>query len=63
MARAEPDRAAFEVAHRQMRASMPLDEMLEHPALRTVLGTLARRHMRRRDQVDFKKRQANDDDK
>ena len=62
MARAEPDRAALEVAHRMLRTPTPLDEMLQHPAFQLVLKTLARRHMRRRSQVDVKKLQANDND-
>jgi len=39
-----------------------LDDMLQVPALQVVLNTLARRHMRRRDLVDVKKLQANDND-
>lgn len=56
------DRAALEVAHSQLRATNPLDDMLKNPALRTVLMTVARRHMRRRSQFDAKKLQANDND-
>ena len=59
---AQPDRAALEVAHRMLRTPTPLDEMLRHPAFQLVLNMLARRHMRRRDQVDVKKLQANDND-
>lgn len=62
MARAEPDRAALEVAHRMLRSSLPLDAMLKDPALTAVLRMLASRHMLRRAQVDVKKLQANDQD-
>lgn len=54
------DRAALEVAHRMLRATAPLDDMLENPALRLVLRAVARRHMKRRAQVDLKKLAAND---
>jgi hypothetical protein len=57
-----PDRAALEIARLQLRTSMPLDEMLKNPTLQIVLGTVARRHMQRRDRVDVKKLQANDND-
>jgi len=62
MVHAEPDRAALEVAHRLLRVTVPLDAMLEHPTFQIVLRAVARRHMRRRAQVDLKKRQANDYD-
>jgi hypothetical protein len=62
MPRVEPDRAALEIAHRKLRSSLPLDAMLKDPALTAVLRMLARQHMRRRDQVDVKKLQANDQD-
>lgn len=58
----QPDRAALEVAHRMLRTPTPLDELLRHPAFELVLNTLARRHMKRRSQVDVKKLQANDND-
>jgi hypothetical protein len=60
--RATPDRSALEVAHLKLRTSMPLDDMLKHPALRIVLESVARRHMQRRAGVDIKKLQANDND-
>jgi heme oxygenase len=62
MARAEPDRAALEVAHRMLASNVPLDDMLKDPALNVALKAVARRHMRRRAQVDLKKLQANDND-
>jgi hypothetical protein len=62
MARAEPDRAALEIAHRKLRSSVPLDVMLNDPTFKTVLHMVARRHMRQRGQVDVKKLQANDFD-
>lgn len=62
MHRITPDRAALEVAHRRLMTTTPLDEMLEHPTLKIILGTVARRHMQRRDRVDVKKLQANDND-
>lgn len=62
MARAEPDRAALQVAHRLLRSSWSLDDMLKVPSLKVVLYTTARRHMKRRDQFDAKKLQANDHD-
>ncbi|HBZ07488.1 MAG TPA: hypothetical protein DEP03_14305 [Massilia sp.] len=62
MVRTEPDRASLEIAHRMLRVTAPIDEMLKNPALRVVLRAVARRHMKRRDQVDVKKRQANDND-
>jgi len=62
MARVEPDRAALEVARHMLDSKSSLDDMLKNPALRVVLNTTARRHMRRRDRVDVKKLQANDHD-
>jgi hypothetical protein len=62
MVRIEPDRAALEIAHRMLHATTSLDDMLRIPALQVVLRALARRHMRRRAQVDLKKLQANDHD-
>jgi hypothetical protein len=62
MLRAEPDRAALEIAHRMLRVTVPLDAMLQHPTFQIVLRAVARRHMRRRAQVDLKKLQANDHD-
>lgn len=55
-----PDRAALEIAHRFLRTSQPLDEMLKIPALCIVLKNVAQRHMQRRARVDVKKLQAND---
>jgi hypothetical protein len=62
MPRVEPDRAALEIAHSKLRSNLSLDTMLKDPALTAVLRMLARRHMRRRTQVDAKKLQANDND-
>lgn len=56
------DRAALEIAHRWLGVCMPLDTMLADPRYRRILQTIARRHMRRRDQLDVKKLQAGDDD-
>lgn len=62
VARIQPDRAALEIAHRQLLVTTPLDKMLEHPAFRLILENVARRHMQRRERRDFKKLQANDSD-
>jgi hypothetical protein len=62
MPRVEPDRAALEVALRMLDVHVPLDALLADPACKVILHTLARRHMRRRAQVDVKKLQANDND-
>lgn len=62
MPRVEPDRAALEIARRKLGSPASLDDMLENPALCVLLKTLARRHMQRRDQVDLKRLQANDQD-
>lgn len=62
MVRAEPDRAALEIAHRMLRVKTSLDDMLTNPTFKVILKSVARRHMRRRDQVDVKKLQANDND-
>lgn len=62
MLRAEPDRAALEIAHRMLRVTAPIDELLKNPSLRVVLRAVARKHMQRRDKVDLKKLQANDND-
>lgn len=62
MASAEPDRAALQVAHRLLRSSWSLDDMLKVPSLKVVLYTTARRHMKRRERFDAKKLQANDHD-
>jgi hypothetical protein len=63
MDRAQPDRAALEIAHRRLAATMPLEDMLGHPALRIILENRARFHMQRRARLDVKKLQANDMDK
>jgi hypothetical protein len=60
MVRIEPDRASLEIAHRMLRVTAPIDDMLKNPALRVVLRAVARRHMQRRDRIDVKKLQAND---
>ena len=62
MVRAEPDRAALEIAHHKLHVTTSLDEMLKNPTFRIILKSVARKHMRRRDQVDVKKLQANDND-
>jgi hypothetical protein len=62
MVRAEPDRAALEIAHRALCTQVPLDEMLKNRAQELILKLLARRHMQRRARVDVKKLQANDND-
>lgn len=59
---AEPDRAALEIAHRKLHTAAPLDDLLKDPALGKIVKTVARRHIRHRDQVDVKKLQANDND-
>lgn len=60
MARIAPDRAALEIAHRQLCTAMPLDEMLKNRSLQIIVEAVARRHMQRRERVDVKKLQAND---
>jgi hypothetical protein len=62
MHRIPPDRAALEVAHRRLLVATPLDEMLEHPTFKIILEAVARRHMQRRERLDVKKLQANDND-
>jgi len=57
-----PDRAALEIAHRSLRCSTPLDEMLKDASLRRLVESLARRHMKRRSRVDVKMLQANDNE-
>jgi hypothetical protein len=59
-ARIQPDRAAIEVAYRLLPHTLPLEAVLEHPALRIILENVARRHMQRRMRPDSKKLQAND---
>ncbi|PRC93065.1 hypothetical protein [Solimicrobium silvestre] len=60
--RAQPDRAALEIAHRQLCTDTPLDDMLASAALRPIVENVARRHMVRRAKFDVKKLQANDFD-
>lgn len=62
MARPTPDRAALEIAHRSLRSSKTLDEMLQVASLKKIVETVARRHMKRRSRVDVKMLQANDND-
>lgn len=62
MVRAQPDRAALEMAHRMLRVTTPLDAMLQHPTFQIILRAVAGRHMQRRALVDLKKLQANDHD-
>ncbi len=62
MARIKPDRAALEIAHRQLCTTKSLDEMLGTPNLKATLYAVARRHMKRRDRFDVKMMQANDND-
>ncbi len=57
-----PDRAALEIAHRMLRTTLPLDDMLAHPAHRLILKNVACLHMQRRARIDVKKLQANDHD-
>ena len=61
-ARVQPDIAALEIAHRILKVTVPLAEMLAQPAQRLILENVARRHMQRRAQRDVKKLQANDND-
>ena len=56
----QPDRAALEVAHRKLRTTTTLDDMLKMPALARVLAIVARDHVQRRTRLDVKKLQAND---
>lgn len=62
MKRIEPDRASLEIAHSRLRTTTSLDEMLKIDSLKRVLETVARKHMKRRDRIDVKKLQANDND-
>ena len=58
--RPTPDRAALEIMHGKLRIPTPLDDMLKVPALKLIIESVARRHMRQRAQFDPKKAQAND---
>lgn len=60
MVRAEPDRAALEIAHRKLCVNTSLDDMLKNPTFEVILKAIARRHMQRRARPDVKKLQAND---
>jgi len=60
MPRVQIDRAALEMAHRLLRVTVPLEEMLKSRAQQLILENVARRHMQRRDRLDVKKLQAND---
>nr|WP_314540060.1 hypothetical protein [uncultured Massilia sp.] len=62
MARTQPDRASLEIAHRKLRPTASLDDMLKTPALARVLDIVARDHIQRRSRPDVKKLQANDND-
>jgi hypothetical protein len=62
MQRIQPDRAALEIAHRILRTTQPLDDMLKSTALTIILNNVAIRHMQRRSQIDVKKLQSNDVD-
>jgi hypothetical protein len=62
MVRAEPDRAALEIAHHLLHPTAALDDMLKVPALTVVLKIVARQHMKRCEQRDVKRLQANDYD-
>lgn len=58
----QPDRAALEITHANLRNKTPLDDMLQVPNLRALLIAAARRHMIRRARFDAKRHQANDID-
>lgn len=62
MGRIQPHRAELEIAHKLLRATLPLDDMLKSPALCICLKNVAARHMQRRAKLDVKKLQANDVD-
>lgn len=62
MERFEPDRAAIEYVYGHLRVRTPLDVALKNPTLNIVIKTVARRHQIRRDRIDVKKLQANDND-
>ena len=62
MPRADPDRAALEIAHHALQTTMSLDDMLKQRHFELILKCLARRHMQRRARIDVKKLQANDHD-
>ena len=62
MYRIEPDRAAMEIVHRQFRLSIPLDRMLENPALAAAIKAMSRKHMARRHWRDLKAEAARNND-
>jgi len=62
MKRTQPDRAALEIAHRELGAELSLNAMLGHPTHRIILENRARQHMQRRARIDLKRLQANDKD-
>lgn len=59
--RIEPDRAALEITHRRLRFSIPLDEMLAHPAHSIAIKAVASKHMKQRSWFDAKVAAANND--
>lgn len=59
-ARIAPTRMALEIAHRHLRVTTPLDEMLQQTVYRIILENVARRHMQHLARFDAKKLQAND---
>ena len=62
MARPAPDRAALEIAHRKLRTTKTLDELLQVESLKRVVEIVATTHVKRRARVDVKKLQAYDND-
>lgn len=59
-ARIVPTRMALEIAHRFLKVSTPLDEMLRHPTYRPILENVARLHIKRLQKFDAQKARAND---
>lgn len=62
MAAPAPDQIALELANRNMRTGLALEQALANPTLRIILENRARYHMQRRARTDVKKLQANDND-
>lgn len=62
MTRIQPDRAALEIAYKNLPITKPLDAALKDPILKRIIENRARIHMRQRDRFDLKKMQANDND-
>ena len=58
----QPDPAALEIAHRLLRTTLTLEQLLASPTFKPILENVARRHMQRRAQFDVKKLQCNDND-